>query len=272
VDRQQVVSAARAVGLGEWAEALAREARPSIRLVPGHVDGHAFDSRLGGVPALPAGHAWPMSQGEPQSFIGQIRLDEIADAAGFGLPADGTLSFFFDAGQRPWSDDPVHRGAWQVTWFPPGTPLEIRPWPDGLDRAARFTGRAVTGVHEWTVPPWDSPEMDRVALPQAFGQGRDIASDGFEDLQDRLSATPGQPRHRMFGFPDQIAGDMRLWLDGVSGAEDAPGPEWQLFLQVDSDEPLGTYWGDEGRIYYWITRDALAARAFDRTWLDLQCY
>ena len=272
MDRQQVVSAAHEVGLVEWADALAREARPSIRLVTDLAPSDVLGSRLGGEPALPERHPWPMSQGEPQSFIGQIRLDDVADTAAFGLRSAGLLSFFYDAQQRLWSEDPAHRGAWQVTWFPPGTPLEIRPWPDDLDRANRFTGRAVTAAHEWTVPPWDSPEMDRVGLPEAFGRGRDIASDGFEDLQERLSAAPGRPRHRMFGFPDQIAGDMRLWLESVSGAEDAPGPEWQLLLQVDSDEQLGTYWGDEGRIYYWLTRDALAAGAFDRTWLDLQCY
>jgi len=30
-------------------------------------------------------------------------------------------------------------------------------------------------------------------------------------------------------------------------------------------------WGDVGRIYYWIRRNALATRDFDQTWLVFQC-
>ena len=86
---------------------------------------------LAAIPALPAGHPWPTSQGEPQAFIGQIRLDSLGDTAAFGLPPDGTLSFFFDAQQRLWSPDPSHSGAWQVAWFPAGTPLELRSPPAG---------------------------------------------------------------------------------------------------------------------------------------------
>ena len=149
-----------------------------------------------------------MSQGEPQAFIGQIRLDSLGDTAAFGLPPDGTLSFFFDAQQRLWSPIPSHSGAWQVAWFPAGTPLELRSPPSDLDPEARFRSRSLTAAPEWTLPPWDSPEIDRVGLPEAFGQGRDIASDGLEDLQKRLAAAP-DPRHRMFGYPDQIQGDIR---------------------------------------------------------------
>jgi uncharacterized protein YwqG len=138
---------------------------------------------------------------------------------------------------------------------------------------------------EWTLPPWDSPEIDRVGLPEAFGRGRDIASDGLEALQARLAAAP-DPRHRMFGFPDQIQGDIR-WeaeLDtirlaqgpdaSVQDAFDAavPAPDWRLLLQVDSDASVGTRWGDAGSIYYLVRPDALEQRAFGRTWLVAQCY
>jgi uncharacterized protein YwqG len=285
MDRQEIVAAAHEVGLGEWADALAREACSSIRLIPGRDEGLPDDSRLGGMPALPAGHPWPMSHGEPQAFIGQIRIDTLGDTAHLGLPPDGILSFFFDAEQRLWSPDPSHSGGWQVSWFPAGTPVELRPPPPDLDPEARFRGRSLTAAREWTLPPWDSPEIDRVGLPEAFGQGRDVASDGYERLQQRLAVAP-DPRHRMFGFPDEIQGDVR-WeaeLDvarmergptaDVSDAYDSavPAPDWRLLLQVDSDESLGMQWGDAGSLYYLVKPEALDSRAFERTWLVAQCY
>lgn len=30
-------------------------------------------------------------------------------------------------------------------------------------------------------------------------------------------------------------------------------------------------WGDVGRLYYWIRREDLAQRRFDKVWLVLQC-
>ena len=237
---------------------------------------------------MPADHAWPSWEGRPQSFIGQIRLEELGDdAAAFGLPTSGLLSFFYDSEQRLWGFDPADAGGWQVAWFAPGTELELRPLPEELTTFERFAARPVTFAPEWTIPTWDSDELDRVGLPAAFGAGRDIASDGVEDLQDRLAAPGAGPaRHRMFGFADEIQGEMRLECESVTnriGRKPGAAGEgrhelkrnaelWQLLLQVDSDEQLGTEWGDVGTIYYWIRRDALEARAFDRTWLVLQCY
>ena len=60
----------------------------------------------------------------------------------------------------------------------------------------------------------------------------------------------------------------------VANAYDSavPAPDWRLLLQVDSDERLGTQWGDAGSIYFLVRPDALERRAFERTWLIGQCY
>jgi uncharacterized protein YwqG len=44
---------------------------------------------------------------------------------------------------------------------------------------------------------------------------------------------------------------------------------WRLLLQVDSHDDM--MWGDVGMVYFWIPDEALRERAFDRTWLILQC-
>jgi uncharacterized protein YwqG len=38
-----------------------------------------------------------------------------------------------------------------------------------------------------------------------------------------------------------------------------------------AEEAAGMMWGDAGRIYFWIRREDLLARDFDRSWLILQC-
>jgi uncharacterized protein YwqG len=44
-----------------------------------------------------------------------------------------------------------------------------------------------------------------------------------------------------------------------------------LLLQIDSDDALGSVWGDLGRVYFWIRDQDLAARRFDRIWHVMQC-
>jgi uncharacterized protein YwqG len=42
-------------------------------------------------------------------------------------------------------------------------------------------------------------------------------------------------------------------------------------MQIDTDDDGGMMWGDCGRLYFWITDDALQRRAFDECWMILQC-
>ena len=64
------------------------------------------------------------------------------------------------------------------------------------------------------------------------------------------------------------------WYEHPRTAELMPGAhDWRLLLQVDSDPShFDTYWGDNGKLFFWIQRDDLEARRFDRAWMVLQCY
>jgi uncharacterized protein YwqG len=85
----------------------------------------------------------------------------------------------------------------------------------------------------------------------------------------------------MFGCPDQIQDDMQLqcalYSNGFSGPDD-PGVAsaaaqkgvWQLLLQVDSDETIGMRWATSGMLYFWLEKEALHQRQFDRSWLVMQ--
>ncbi len=56
----------------------------------------------------------------------------------------------------------------------------------------------------------------------------------------------------------------------VAGLQ-AGAADWVMPAQVDSDDDVGSMWGDAGKLYFAIRRQDLAAGAFDRTWLVLQC-
>src|SRR5215467_10684512 len=78
-------------------------------------------SKLGGLPDLPAGTAWPEREGAPLAFIGQISLREIPSPS--ALPQDGVVSFFYDNAQSAWGFDPKDQDSFRVLYFPASAEL-----------------------------------------------------------------------------------------------------------------------------------------------------
>ena len=83
----------------DCAERLLQAARPAIGLWPQrpHQDLPIGASRLGGTPGAPPGWSWPMVDGEPMLFLGQINCADLEGMPGAEeVPASGLLSFFGD--------------------------------------------------------------------------------------------------------------------------------------------------------------------------------
>jgi hypothetical protein len=47
--------------------------------------------------------------------------------------------------------------------------------------------------------------------------------------------------------------------------------DWQLLLQIDTEDQIHMMWGDVGRLCYWIRRDDLRHRRWHTAWLVLPC-
>lgn len=281
MDQNQLAAALNAAGLGRISADIEKFQLASVRLVSqaaGSQPLKAATSRLGGLPDLPQGIAWPLLNGIPQSFIGQIRLEEIKPyLSNADFPANGLLYFFYDANQETYGEKPADRGGWQVIYYggEPGG-LTQRPAPAGLPAEGLFQACSVSYFSEITFP----------AKPEIFLTNFDWTEDEQTRYEDFIYNFPGQAdrsaaHNRALGHPDTIQDDMHeqcaLMANGVASIDDPQAAafaktalDWQLLLQVDSDEHAGMKWASAGILYYWIEREKLAARHFENTWLVLQ--
>ena len=48
--------------------------------------------------------------------------------------------------------------------------------------------------------------------------------------------------------------------------------DWQLLLQVDSDDRMKWMWGDVGRIYFWARKQDIQIGNFGDVWTVFQCH
>ena len=63
-------------------------------------------------------------------------------------------------------------------------------------------------------------------------------------------------------------------VPGFRKGIEAYADDWTLLFQLDTVEQEGfsLMFGDGGRIYFYIRKEDLRAKRFDRIWLVLQCY
>ncbi len=273
-------------GLSAYATVVDHLALPSLRLIATPSPDSAIPvgaSRLGGLPDLPAEQEWPATpDGAPMSFVGQIRFQDahVFDVGAAALPAEGLLSFFYDANQQTYGADPNDRAGFRVIYF--DRPAAARlvhqtAWPVPLPAAARFASCAITYT----------PELTYAQDLQAEFPDRTVAAqdqERYEAALARLAPAPSTaPRHRLLGHPDTIQDDMRLECqlaaNGVANPAADPqrvaaltpaANDWRLLLQVDSDARTGMRWASSGMLYFWIRQQDLASARFDRCWVVLQ--
>lgn len=251
---------------------------PALHLVP--ASGAEFFSQIGGNPFAPEDFAWPRWKDRSLAFLAQIDLAEITERDVLKeLPAKGRLYFFYDQDQSTWGFDPNDRGSWQVIFAPDSPSLRsVRP-PEDVSPDSIYDQQQVTFRKISTYPSAEALDVDLYSLS-------DQAWEEFD--AKRYEGFGGQPHHQIGGAPDVVQNDcMQLECQLVSNGIDFGDPagdsdprieslksgaeDWQLLLQIDSDEDLGMMWGDCGLIYFWIRKQDLLAGDFSNAWMILQC-
>jgi uncharacterized protein YwqG len=282
-------------------EAIEARLRPCIRLYLSKADEDELPlgaSKMGGRPDLPLSLSWPTETRRPPherdrrfnpdsedkpllplSFVAQIRLSGVSSLDDEGLlPATGILYFFYSAEQEVWGFDPRDHSGFKVLYYDGDETLIRTDFPSDLPDIAYFHPCRIRPEKEISVPPPVSDWVDFLS----FDADRNGDWDAYEQMCDEW------PMNTMFGYADNIQGEQELecelatngiYVGDAEGYKDprrAPLepsiPNWRLLLQVDSnEEDCGMTWGDLGRIYFWIRKDDLANRRFDKSWFILQC-
>jgi len=255
--------------------------------------GSVCRSKIGGMPAVPADFVWPRFEGEnydgetasrPLSFLCQINLEEtrVCDREKL-LPAKGLLLFFYELDTMRWGFDPDDAGCSRVYYFEDVGALALRDFPDDLSEEYRVGEYGLSFAARDSYPSFEELECHTDASCDWDEYDEAVSLRGFEIESER---------HKLLGYADLIQGEMLTECEQTArgiycgDAESyrqlseqektdisRAAADWLLLFQMESiqDEDCELMFGDVGNLYFYIRREDLAARAFDRTWLILQC-
>lgn len=249
-DRPGLRALLREQGLGdEGVERIAAAAQIAIGLVPAPSGGPEPRTRLGGLPPLPAGMAWPQRTPErPLTPLAQIDFAELPPDAEQRelLPADGTLLLFADARDDEY-DELIHD--WRTNgdgWFlalhvPAGAPVAPVEPPALLRERPPEEGPGL-------LEPLPLVPRPLLTLPGGWNAARALGLDvGEQRVYARVSqlafASRGEALAHLLGHPLPVQDDPRaegeialLALGGGSGGWfGIPGVEG-LYVVVAADE------------------------------------
>jgi uncharacterized protein YwqG len=292
-------------GLGQDAAAIARLGRPSVHFDrrPGTA-ARRGQSKLGGVPDLPQGMAWPirpafdrppdspslltrrtlpdiaafLDNPQPLSFIAQVNLADAAAAAdpAIDLPNSGMLWFFYDVIHSGWGFDPKDAPGFRVIHAPDPAGLAPRETPSTAPALPTFDEVPLDPVRGFDPPLPEGHRFEELGLGKTARQTYD---DAYWNLEIGTSHKLGGWAHPIQNPMEQecalvtagvYCGDAKGWKSDDAKRILAQPNDWTLLFQIDDDEDAGMMWGDVARLYFWIRASDLRARNFDRVWVILQ--
>ena len=250
------------------------------------------DCKLGGKPYLPANFEWPTFESEedgierPLSFFCQINLAQVKPYDKDNvLPGRGMLYFFYECGSSTWGFDPADNGAARVFYFENTAGFVPLDLPDEL-------------AEEYVIPEIAVEFRSQISCPcfEEFENHSDLDCD-WNDYDDELKKLGvdtdcGAGDHKLLGYADIIQGEMLTECesigrmrggytrsygnvsDEVSSDIKRCAGNWTLLLQLSTITKGDYEWmfDDGGMLYFYIKKDDLAAKRFDKTHFSVQCY
>lgn len=274
-------------------EKMVQMCRNSLSLtIEGEQEYQLCGTRFGGRPDVPPDFVWPVFEGEdydgelqerPLSFLAQFNCGELSayDSERL-LPDHGLLSFFYQTESAAWGFDPADKGCARVFWFEDTSILSAADYPAEMEDELKFPMLRIEMTQEPSYPGWDD-------FTERYP---DTDDEAFEEALEELGVEEPEERSKLLGWPDVIQNSMAAECELVAqdhylgdGWQDVPEDvrqqaeataldRWRLLFQLDTveHEDFCLMFGDAGRIYFYIPKEDLQARRFDRAWLILQCY
>lgn len=265
----------------------------SIRLkIEGKETHRLGATRFGGVPDVPPNFVWPTYEGEsydhvvknrPLTFLAQFNCAELAQFdKEHLLPDHGLLSFFYETDTQCWGFDPKDKGCARVYWFEDLSVLSAANFPADMEDDFKFPMVKIKMDSKYSYPSWQDfsevfPDEDDVVFDAAW---QELTGDDLGDCS-QLLGWPDVIQNSMFAKCDMVTqgyylgnGWAKIPKEVRQRAEDSARDRWMLLFQLDTVEfgDFALMFGDCGHIYFYITKEDLVARRFDRIWLILQCH
>jgi uncharacterized protein YwqG len=209
-------------------------ARLSVRLVTQQVPQARIglgESRIGGIPDLPAGIDWPrwlpLKQRDdrfgkpwrpklpaPLGFIAQIDLQEVPRIDDT-LPSSGWLYCFYDRYCEAWGFDPADRGCCRVLYT-------------DCDRSALERTRPPADADpEHLAQPCRLEVSAQLTLPdnlESVEYGT-LIYEAYRELRESLTQNGGLTHHHLLGYPQLIQNPMELECQLASNGIYCGNPE-----------------------------------------------
>lgn len=252
----------------------------------------ADESKIGGKPFLPNDFEWPLytckddGVTRPLSFLCQINLSDVKQYDSEGLlPPEGMLYFFYECEAFRWGFDPEDKGAARVFYFENTEGFVPCELPEDLAEDYSMPEIAVMFSGRNSYPKFEELECHS-----------DIECDWeeYDEMLARLGVNIDEDPedHKLLGYADIIQNEMLTECERVNRGLYCGNPEsyrntpdevtasiqneaknWTLLLQLYTIETDDFEWmfGDCGMIYFYIKREDLAARRFDKAWYAVQC-
>ena len=251
-------------------------------------------SKIGGKPFLPKDFVWPYFYGEsyddgwgnrPLSFICQINIDEakIYDKENL-LPEKGMLYFFYESASQPWGFDTKDAGCARVFYYESTEGFEALDFPEELGEEFRLKEIAVKFSGKDSYPTFE--EFD---VYSDF----DCDWDEYDEMLEELGIdTEEMEKSKLLGYANLVQGEMLTECERTSrglycGDHEsyvntpeevqndiaAHAKDWVLLCQICSfySGDFELMFGDCGMIYFYIKKEDLKNKNFDKIWLVLQC-
>jgi uncharacterized protein YwqG len=224
-------------------------------------------SKYGGHPDVPADFQWPHdNSGRPLSLLLQIDCADLAPLAHEGiLPASGHLYFFYELSQMDW--DGTENDVRVIYNDLPSSQLHPLDFPENLADEYQLKEWPLQFTHGSSVPTIE--ELSQLTDEPFNEEDEDERYEVFDRLWKESLIGIGSIGS-MLGFAfliqDPIVDD--LSSEVLLLQLDSNGEYWR----EDDERPHDLLFGDDGCIYFYIKREDLQARRFDRITFALQCY
>ena len=250
-------------------------------------------SKFGGKPAVPADFVWPRFEAEnyegetaarPLSFLCQINLEEVRayDTENL-LPQTGLLLFFYEMESMCWGFDPLDEGCVRVYYWDDPNKLVPAALPEDL--AEEY----VVGEYDLSFEAKDSyPSYEELDCHSDV----DIEWDDYDEAVEKTDYEIDSERHKLLGYANLVQGEMLteceraargLYSGDAKSYHETPedvkkdiekaAADWILLFQMASisEDDYELMYGDMGNLYFYIRKQDLQERNFDRVWFAVQC-